>query len=475
MASTQPSLSAADFKPPTSGQAIQAVQYAVPYFLAFLVIAISAGIYVFIEMSANLADIGNNWPEYRCKPHVMPMAGLFGHDMNENFQFCIQQIIQENTKGTTAPFAAGISGFTGVLGNLMSAANSFRATLATMVGGIIKIIAEFKTRMTALMGRVKLTVSRMKAMMFRIYGTMFAVMYMGMSAQTGIANFGDTFIFKFIDAFCFAPDTKIIMANMTEESIQNVKVGQTLHKGAIVEAVIECPGSIVPLYNFKGIYVSGRHRVWSDAERKFISVKDHPEAVKSTRMTDKTWTLITSTREIPVRGADNVCVRFADWEELPSSKEAAIKWDALVNKMLNGVDGTSKVPNNPPCIEHSVLVYKHQGGLIPISEVVTGDWVQDKTGWSQVIGICKRYTHGGIGYQGARITDGLWIYDAHTTTWKHPERSIVKGGWIGHQLITTSGSFMIHLNNEPLLVRDFTEVGYRNLEESYDLEDSFRF
>ena len=473
MASTQPSLSAADFKPPTSGQAIQAVQYAVPYFLAFLVIAISAGIYIFIEMSANLADIGNNWPEYRCKPHVMPLAPLFGHDMNENFQFCIQQIIQENTKGTTAPFAAGMSGFTGVLGNLMGAANSFRATLATMVGGIIKIVSEFKTRMTALMGRVKLTVSRMKAMMFRIYGTMFAVMYMGMSAQTGIANFGDTFIFKFIDAFCFAPDTKILMANMTEESIQNVKVGNILDKGSIVEAVIECPGSTVPLYNFKGVYVSGRHRVWSEAKQEFISVKDHPEAIISSRVTDKTWTLITSTREIPVRGVDKL-IRFADWEELPSTIESAIKWDALVNKMINNVDKPTKVPNNPPCIESQVLVYKHQGGLIPISEVVTGDWIQDRTGWSQVIGSCKRYTHGGIGYHGTRITDGLWIYDMQSNTWKHPEGPKLEGGWVGHQLITTSGSFMIYLNNEPLLIRDFTEVGYRNLEESYDMEDTFR-
>ena len=263
------------------------------------------------------------------------------------------------------------------------------------------------------------------------------------------------------------------MANMTEESIQNIKVGQTLHKGSIVEAVIECPGSSVPLYNFKGVYVSGRHRVWSEAERKFISVKDHPEAIKTSQVTDKTWTLITSTREIPVRGADKLYIRFADWEELPSSKEATVKWDALVNKMINKSTLNTILPNNPPCIESSVLIYKHQGGLIPISEVVTGDWVQDKAGWSQVIGTCKRYTNGGIGHIGSRITDGLWVYDAQSNNWAHPEGKKVEGSWIGYQLITTSGSFIIHLN-QPLLIRDFTEVGYRNLEESYDLEDSFR-
>ena len=444
-------------------------QYAVPYLLAFFVISVSIGLYILIELTANISDIGNNWDQYRCKPHIMPLAGILGHDINENFQFCIQQIVQESTKGTTAPFAAGMSGFTGILGNLMKSANSFRTTLATLTGGIIKIIGEFKSRMTALMGRVKLTVSRMKAMMYRIYGTMFAVMYMGISAQTGIANFGDTFIFKFIDEFCFESNTKIIMDNMTEQCIRDIKVGDILYKGAVVEAVIECPGSYIPLYELKGIYVSGIHKVWSDAENKYICVKDHPDATISSYAVDNTWTLITSTREIPVYGRGGY-MRFADWEELPPTKEANTEWNAIANKFLNNNEITPSVPSIPPCIDDKALVYRYQGGLVAISEVKTGDWIHHSKSWTQVIGLCSRQVDGYIPYGDTRITDGLWInLDGR---WIHPRGEIRKDKWLGKQLITTSGAFSIYIDNQEYVVRDFTEVGYRNLIESYELEDA---
>lgn len=221
----------------------------------------------------------------------MPFASFYGYDINENFQFCLQQIIAENTKSTAAPFAEGMGGFTNVLTSLMQSTNSIRVTLATLVGGIIKIVSEFKSRMTALMGRVKLTASRMKAMMFRIYGTMFAVMYMGMSAQTGIANFGDTFIFKFIDAFCFAPDTKVIKEDLhAVVSIQTLELGDKLYNGSVVEAIIECPVPLGPLYEIYGIKVSGIHKIWYAAKGSFVPVKDHPDARLSDNVTTTLWT-----------------------------------------------------------------------------------------------------------------------------------------------------------------------------------------
>jgi hypothetical protein len=167
-------------------------KYPVPYILAFFLTVLAIGIFILIDNLSDISEIRNNWPKHRCKPQYMVLAGLFGKDVNENFEFCLQQKIQDSTKGVTGPFTSGMFGFTNILSNLMESANSFRVMLATLVGGIIKIVSEFKARMTALMGRVKITAGRMKAMMYRVYGTMFAVMYMGISAQTGISNFGAT-------------------------------------------------------------------------------------------------------------------------------------------------------------------------------------------------------------------------------------------------------------------------------------------
>ena len=437
-----------------------------PYMSFIFLMILFIGLFFGIESMSSAAQTSNDWSEVRCQPQNMLLAGLYGHDANENFQFCLQQIIQDSTKSSTAPFAQGMGGFTTVLQNLMSSANSFRTTLATMAGGIIKIIGEFKSRMTALMGRVKLTASRMKAMMYRVYGTMFAVMYMGISAQTGIANFGDTFIFKFIDTFCFAPDTSVIMDNGSQQSISNLKLGDTLKGKTVVKAIIECPGSD-DMYEIYGIRVSGRHRIWSLEESKFISVKEHPDAKKSYAEA-KLWTLITSNREIPVKGLDKV-VRFADWEELPDTDAAAASWDTIVQEILNKEVKNLNVPTSAPCIDKSILVYKHQAGLTPIGLIQVGDWVHDSNTWVRVIGRCERQVETYIGTLGNRITDGIWVLD--NNKWKHPTGIVKNGSWKGVQLITTSGAFTIHINGTHYRIRDFTEVGTVRLVESFEKED----
>ena len=460
-----------------------------PPYLSFVILFIFA-ILIFgaIEIGSQISDMTNNWSEIRCQPNVMPFASLFGHDTGENFQFCLQQIIQENTKGATAPFAQGMMGFSSVLGNLMNSANSFRTTLASLTGGIIKIIGEFKARMTALMGRVKLTASRMKAMMYRIYGTMFAVIYMGMSAQTGIANFGDTFIFKFIDAFCFAPDTKVLLKYGLERSIKYIKVGDILYDGSMVEAVIQCPSNRSGLYNLHGVYVSGGHRVWSYEDFGFIDVKDHPEAKLTNMGSDVLWTLITGSREIPVKGSKGI-IRFADWEEMPDTVESKKDWDNIAYSMLNPRRqyGPSepirpKVPATPPCIDKDIMVYKFQGGPVPLSKIQIGDWIADEVGrvnhrskWTRVLGLCRRRVSGGLGVRGSRITDGLWVKDK-SGYWIHPRNTSTYANtpWDGHQLITTSGSFTIDIDGSQFLVRDFTEVGITNLKKSYEMEDAVR-
>ena len=437
-----------------------------PYMSFIFLMILFIGLFFLLEQRSSAARTSDDWSNVRCEPQNMLLAGLYGHDPNENFQFCLQQIIQESTKSSTAPFAQGMGGFTSVLQNLMSSANSFRTTLATMAGGIIKIIGEFKARMTALMGRIKLTASRMKAMMYRLYGTMFAVMYMGISAQTGIANFGDTFVFKFIDTFCFAPDTRIVMANGSEQTISNLTLGDMLKGDSIVEAIIECPGSD-DIYEIYGIRVSGRHRIWSLEGSKFISVKDHPDAKKS-YAEPKLWTLITSNREIPVKGIDKV-VRFADWEELPDTDEAAASWDAIVQQILNKEIKNLRVPTSAPCIDKSILVYKHQAGLTPIGLIQTGDWIYDSTRWVKVIGRCERKVNGAIGTLGNRISDGTWILE--NNKWKHPTGTYKSESWIGVQLITTSGAFIIDINGIHYRIRDFTEVGTERLAESFEMED----
>ena len=114
---------------------------------------------------------------------------------------------------------------------------------------------------------------------------------------------------------------------------------------------------------------------------------------------------------------------------------------------------------------------------MPLLNVKRGDWVLDSISWTQVIGICRREVSGGIGNKGSRLTDGVWILgDDHK--WVHPSSSDLesqdKWKWQGIQLVTTSGQFKVYTadTQTSYIVRDFTEVGYSRLAESYVREDA---
>ena len=64
-----------------------------PYAMFIMLLTFAIGIYIAIENGASALTVGTNWAENRCQPQYMLLAGLFGHDVNENFQFCLNQDI----------------------------------------------------------------------------------------------------------------------------------------------------------------------------------------------------------------------------------------------------------------------------------------------------------------------------------------------------------------------------------------------
>jgi hypothetical protein len=393
-------------------------EYPVPYLLFTLLLAICIGIFVALENMASMVDIQNNWSQYRCQPQMMPLAGLFGYSINENFEFCLQQIIQESTKGITGPFAGGMFGFSNILMNLMNSANSFRTMLATLVGGVIKIINEFKARMTAMMGRVKLTASRMKTLMYRVYGTMFAVIYMGISAQTGITNFGDTFIFKFIDTFCFPPEQLITLDTGESYPISEIMVNDVLQGGHRVETIYKFKADGQEMVELRPvsdtvepIQVSSNHFLRYNG--KWIMAKDHPDARPigewSGGKERPLFCLTTHDHFLPVGP-----YIFADYDE---TDEANAETQAWVDKSLNG-----KTRKDTPCPEASYEVglpaptmIKTLEGYKPLYEIQLGDRISET---DIVVGIQSSETNEFCRLSSTqRVTRGSLIWNEEKSEW----------------------------------------------------------
>jgi hypothetical protein len=268
------------------------------------------------------------------------------------------------------------------------------------------------------------------------------------------------------EVFCFAPGTSVYMNNFTTKNIEEVLLGDTLLNGQKVEAVVELPGLLQPLYTIDGIHVSGDHLIWSTETNKMIPVKEHPDSKVSKVMTHTVWTLITSNREIPVRGNTKL-LQFSDWEEQPDTYEDALHWEIAVRDILKSQTfKIMTVPKNAPCFDRSIRVKRFQGGWVPLHEIKRGEWIMGDSRWTQILGICHREVKGGIGEKGYRITDGVWLKNAEGK-WDHLHAVADTWTWQGMNLITDCGSFRIRLENTEYSVRDFTEVGMINLHETY--------
>jgi hypothetical protein len=264
--------------------------------------------------------------------------------------------------------------------------------------------------------------------------------------------------------FCFDKKTNVIMKSGILEHISSLKPGDILHDDILVQAVIEVPGE--QLYDLDGVLVSGYHCLYEDDD--VIYVKDHPRAKKSERKEETLWTLITNKREIPVMGSKGP-LRFLDWDEIPDSREAEKAWEMVAFGMLNSKDTivNTMVPTSAPCLDRSLKVWMHQGGWRPLDVVKVGDWIYGKDCFVKVTGICNRIVHTAIGLPHNRMTDGNWILD-NEGEWKHPQGKIENVTWGGIQLITDMGYFKVQMvNGQEYLVRDFTEVGAKQILSSH--------
>jgi hypothetical protein len=243
-------------------------------FIFFLLI----GGFVLILVSSSTKEIADNWPKYRCSPTVMPFASLYGKDVGENFEFCLKNIFQTQSQELLGPFGGIIMNFIGTLSTMIESANSMRLQMATLVGGVTTITKEFQDRITQVMFRTQLTGQRMKMLMGRLFATFNAIIYMGISGITAVTNFGDTFLFKFLDTFCFPPETPVYLEGKAEPvPISTLKIGDVLKGKHRVTAVFSFYSNGQEMVQFPdGTQVSTNHFVLSGT--KWLKAKYHPQA-----------------------------------------------------------------------------------------------------------------------------------------------------------------------------------------------------
>ena len=129
---------------------------------------------------------------------------------------------------------------------------------------------------------------------------------------------------------CFSPETPIQLRNGKMVLIKNLKLGDTLINGSVVDAVMKIKKYNDPYYKIyspelkKDIYVTGKHYVRDGV--KYVQVKNLPNAKPTNKVDDVVSCLVTSDHKIPVGN-----MVFWDWEDnlIPTKTNV----DAIIKKI----------------------------------------------------------------------------------------------------------------------------------------------
>lgn len=353
-------------------------------FLIFLVLA-CVGVISGLSISTNLQAIKDDWANNRCNPMIMPFAGLFGQNTKENFDFCMGKIFSMHSASSMDSMGSIFGSFTTLLASIFGSINSMRNTIATLGGGINVIFQEFTDRITMFFFTLRMNAMRLKMMFGRLYAILFSVMYMGMSGITGMTSFTNTFLFSFLDTFCFPGSTEVLLKNGQQTyqvPIKNIKIGDVLMPGNhIVTATFSFYARGQPMVRIGSTIVSTNHYIAYNG--KYIKAVDHPHAVSAgTWDTDEyLYCLNTSTHIIPVGLLD-----FLDYDETDAADQETMR---MVESRINAspiISAEYSFTEYGFALGEETLI-KMQNGIKQMKDVRIGDKLS--TG-SEVVGVIRK-------------------------------------------------------------------------------------
>ena len=350
-----------------------------------ILLFICISIWVGLISLADVDEVRKNWPQYRCKPSIMPFAAFYGYPTAENFNFCIQNMMGSELGSAFGPLFVILGSIVTSIVTLIQVANSIRVQFATMMGGVNMLFQNFADRFKQLLSAVSMTGYRMKLIFGRLYGAFFAMIYMSISGMAAMQNFTQSVLFDFLDTFCFDPDTLVEIQEKGSIPIKDVKIGDVFikTKGRVTatfqfesdgQQMVSLPGNIVVSTNHYVNYLG-----------KWVMAVDHPEAQPAPRWAGgKERPLIclnTTDHRLPVGH-----YMFMDYDETEEGDEETM---AYTEKILNGSSSSTKHSfEYNTCVNSQTEIKMKDGSVKPIESVQ----LSDELSTGKVIGIIKKQT-----------------------------------------------------------------------------------
>lgn len=294
--------------------------------------ALTMGLF-FILFTGTNKEIAQNWPKYRCQPHIMPIAAYYGYNAQENIEFCLKNVFLKEAPAILAP----IYEVSNNLNQTISAAGggllSMRKTLTGLTDGIGSIGRSFNKRIQMVLQTLKGKFENLKSLMGRVFALFYAIMYSGITALAAGSTFAKGTIFAFLDTFCFPAGTPILCEDGKYKPIEQLVIGEKLWSSASelkenrIETTFIFDGTGTEMCQIHGTVLSTNHLVLH--ENKWIPARDHPSALYA----ERSKTLYCLSTSLHRFWAGEILV--SDFEESEeNSVSSAVKSE--VEKQING-------------------------------------------------------------------------------------------------------------------------------------------
>ena len=415
----------------------------------------------------NLEEVGKNWPKYRCNPIYMPFASSFGHDPAENFHFCLDSVFAGKAAIIFAPLYNILSEFGSIISKIVNVAMGLRNLFANMLNSVQDFLGNVKQRILTILMQVRISFLKMNQLMGRVFGTMFAVINMGMSALTAGQNIANNDLVQFLFEFCFAPETPIELASGKICTIQDIQIGDMLAAVEGVHPVVTSKfvfdGSRTSMVNIGDVHLSAEHLVDGAV------AEDHPDAIIAPSIPRLICMNVSGHQ---FRVGDLI---VSDYDE--SSDATVIQTtQTLAETKLNGnppslmTDSTvlSVLQEYTLGIEGDALVLLTDGTWKPLHEIQVGDTVQ--TGGT-VLGTVTESVDYGVTLPCGLVVSAsqlLWTGDSWKRAAVAYPKSIQQIKQPLYQLFTKQcSSFHVKYNNVEVCVREYREIADPAMEDSY--------
>ena len=447
----------------------------------------------------------------------------------DNFEFCMKSVIESFLTLLGAPIHAMFGKSVGAAGDALNAMDGIRAVIQNLHTAFMTYIGNFFKKFYAATFEMSRIVQHVKMALSKLNAVALSMVYAGISLWRGILNFiqfvirviliicaillvlmillffvllpvmpviiqtlvviiGSVVAFAgFLDpsiselahgqmsGFCFAEGTRV----RTEEgviAVEDVVVGTAL-QGRTVTAVIRMDGTAVPLYDLCGIHVSGSHRVrGTDGIWKLVA--EDERAVPIDSISPTLYCFNTTDNIVPVLTASDQVIDFRDWEELSyDDPNGQYIWNYIVSLMLNPGQSYQAWKGNlaahcEDALASATMPVKTAKGWVPMGEIRLGDEILDREGVPQrVLGVIEEVCSA----RDAPVWHTEWYEDCGGT-WKKQSHGQLHGqsreqlsvDGMGHALITESGEVVVSYEGVERIIRDFTEVGYDRIQETYE-------